>query len=594
VIGRLQTETTLRQTNAGLRTVFAGLAAQYPETNDDRSALVRSFGRFPAQNRAGDMAAVFGLLVLVSLVLLVICGNVAGMMLARNATREREIAVRLALGSSRVRLVRQLMAEAVVLALAGGTVGTLVGFWLTGFATPARLGVAMTGLEFKPSAAVLFFSVGLTAASTLAVGLFPALRFSRPDLVSTLKDEAGGGGRRVGRVHRVAASAQAGIALALLVTCSLFVRATGLLEERGVGFDPDKLLVTWVQLFEDGHGSFDEAMTVLDRLKEATEAVPGVTSVSLADGIPLDLTGNFTRVSRADRPAEAGAGERVEFTRADEDYFETIGTPILRGRGFAAGDDSTSEQVVIITEDLAETLWPGGGALGQRLRFPTSNDPDLALTVVGTLGHVASSNPGTNLPSVFVPLRQRFMGYEPYGLLAMVVMRGTLELSALVVPIQAAILAVDPTLAFPRIVTSESLVARSTGPQRATANISAGLGILALILSAIGVYGVVAFGVATRTREIGVRMALGATRRQVLRDVFVGGVRLAVPGLVVGGALAAVMAVVMRSLLMGLSPVDPVSFGFAAGVLLLVVLLASLIPARRASSLDPMHALRHE
>ena len=588
VIGRLEPDATFGQTNAALRTVFAGLEAQYPETNGERSALVRSFGRFPAQNRAGDMAAVFGLLVLVGLVLLIICGNVAGMMLAKNATREREIAVRLALGSGRSRVVRQLMVEALVLAVAGGAVGTLVGFWLTSFATPERLGVAMIDLEFQPSAAVLLFSVGLTAAATVVVGLFPALRFSRPELVSSLKDDAGCGGKRVGRLHRVAASAQVGIALGFLVTCSLFVRATGLVDEQGFGFDPDKLVLTRVQLPGDDYGSVDEEMALLDRLKASVQAVPGVRTVSLADGIPLDLSGNFGRVSRADRVADAGEGERVEFTRADEDYFKTIGTSILRGRGFTARDDQHSEQVVIITEDLAETLWPEGGAVGQRLRYPTRSDPDLALTVVGTAEHVASSNASTDLPHMFVPFRQRSGGY------AVLVVRGALEASALMAPIQSAILGVDPTVSRPLVVTSESLVARSMAPQRATANISAGLGVLALILSAIGVYGVVAFAVATRTREIGVRMALGASRRQVLREVFAGGVRLAVPGLAVGGLLAAAMAVIMRSMLLGLSPIDPISFGLAGGVLLLVVVLASLVPARRAASLDPMAALRHE
>lgn len=228
-----------------------------------------------------------------------------------------------------------------------------------------------------------------------------------------------------------------------------------------------------------------------------------------------------------------------------------------------------------------------------RKRSPASN-PDLRLTVVGVVGHVAASTATQDLPQVFVPLRQRFSDYSRYGLRLMIVMRGALDTGALAAPIQGAILEVDPTLLFPLIVTSDSLVARSTMPQRATANLSAGFGLLALVLSAIGVYGVVAFAVSNRTREIGVRMALGATRRQVLGEVFKDGLRLALPGLVIGGLLAAGTAFIMRSMLFGLSPLDPVSFGVAAAVLLAVVLLASLIPARRASSVDPMNALRYE
>ena len=310
VIGRLRTDATIQETNASLQTVFAGLAAEYPETNEGRSALARSFGRFPAQNRAGDIAAVFGVFVMVALVLLIICGNVAGMMLARSATRERETAVRMALGCGRGRLVRQLMVEALILALAGGAAGILLGFWVTSFVTPARLGVVISDIRFELSGAVLLFSIGLTAAATLVVGLFPALRFSSPQLLSSLKDDAGGGGKRVGRLHRFAASPQTGMALLCLVTCSLFLRATGLVEEKGLGFEPENLLMSRVYVSEDGDGSSAQALALLDRLQESVAAVPGIAAVSIADGIPLDLTGNFTRVSRADQPAEAVAGEQ--------------------------------------------------------------------------------------------------------------------------------------------------------------------------------------------------------------------------------------------------------------------------------------------
>ncbi len=594
VYGRMRPGATVDETTASLRTVFAALEEEYPETNQDRGVLARSFARFPAQNRTGDMLAVVALLVLVGVVLLIICGNVAGMMLARSAVREQEFAVRMALGSGRARLVRQLMVEAIVLAVLGGCLGIAVGFWLTGFATPERLGVTMTDVSFRPSNAVLLFSLALTAAATLAVGMLPAIRFSQPHLLASLKDDAGAGGRRAGRIHRFAASAQTGVALAFVLTCSLFVRAMDQVEQRGFGFDPENLLITRVYLDQGAHGAFDEAMSVAERIRDSVGAVPGVTSVSVSDGIPLDLSGNFTRVGRVDHDLEAGGGEQVEFTQVSEGFFETIGTPILRGRGFEKGDDLSAERVVVITQDLANILWPEEQALGKRLKYGSSRAVDPFMTVIGIVERIASSTARRDVPNIFVPLRQEFIAYERYGLRALIVMRGALETSALVSPIQEAVLAIDPTLSFPIIVTAESLVTRSLGPQRATANISAGLGLLALILAAIGVYGVVAFAVAHRTREIGVRMAIGATREQVLREVFKDGLRLAVPGLVVGGLLAVGTAVLMRSELLGLSPLDPVSFGVSAGVLLVVVVAASLIPARRASSVDPMNALRYE
>jgi len=594
VYGRMRQGTTLDEATASLRTVFAALEQEYPETNENLSVLARSFARFPAQNRSGDMLAVVALLVMVAIILLIICGNVAGMMLARSAVREQEFAVRMALGSGRVRLVRQLMVEALILALAGGTLGIAAGFWLTGFATPERLGVAMTDVAFRPSNAVLLFSLALTAAATLFVGLLPAIRFSQPQLLPSLKDDAGAGGRRAGRIHRFAASAQTGVALTFVLTCSLFVRAIDTVEQRGFGFDPQNLLVARVYLAPDGAGSFGEAMSLAERIRDSVAAVPGVISASIADGIPLDLSGNFTRVGNVDDDLEAGAGEVVEFTQASEGFFETIGTPMLRGRGFAAADDLTAERVVVITDDLGQALWPGEEALGKRLKQGSSTAEESFMTVIGVVGHVASSIVSRDVPHIFLPLRQEFQTYERYGTPAMIVMRGALETAALVPPIQAAILAIDPTASFPVIVTSASLVTRSMGPQRATANITAGLGALALILAAIGVYGVVAFAVANRRREIGVRMAIGATREQVLLEVFSDGLRLAVPGLVVGGLLALGIAVLMRSELLGLNPLDPVSFGVAAGLLLLVVLAASLIPARRASSVDPMNALRYQ
>jgi predicted permease len=431
-------------------------------------------------------------------------------------------------------------------------------------------------------------------------GLFPALRFSQPDLVSSLKDDTGGGGRRVGRIHRVATSAQAGVALSLVVTCSLFVRALGVMERRDLGFEPDNLMLTRMDLSQQGYSTPEAGGAVLSRMTESVAALPGVTSVTVADGIPLDLVGNFTSVSRADRSDDTGGRVTVEFTRVDDGYFQTIGAPILRGRGIERTDEAASEPVVVITRALAGRLWPGEEAVGRQLRFSgrfhtifttrdsASGDSARAYTVVGVVGHVASSRATEDWPHVFISLRQN---YRPQ---VMIVARAMASSAALTTSIQSAILSVDPTLPYPLIVSSESLVARSTEPQRRMAEMAAGLGLLALLLSAIGVYGVVAFAVARRTREIGLRMAIGATRAQVLGAVLRDAVRLAVPGLAVGALLAVGMAAAAGNILLGVSPADPISLGSAAGVLLLVILLASLVPARRASGIDPMVALRSE
>jgi predicted permease len=599
VFGRLRAGATVDEADVALQTVFSRLANEYPESNEERSARAATFGPVPAHGRAESMIATGALVGLAGLVLLIICGNVAGMVLARSATREREIAVRMALGSGRGRLVRHLMAEALLLAVVGGSLGMLLAFWATGTLSPAYFS-DMPNLSLEPNLTILAFSLLLTLGTTIVFGLFPALRFSKPDMISSLKDDTGGGGRRVGRIHRIATSAQAGVALSLIVTCSLFVRALGVMEQRDLGFDPQDLMLTRMDLAQQGYTTAEAGEAVLDRMKASVSTVPGVTSVTVADGIPLDLVGNFTSVTRGDRSYEAGGNVSVEFTLVDDGYFETIGTPILRGRGIERTDEASSEPVVVITQALAERLWPGEEAVGRQLRFSSrfhrifiprqgiEVDSARAYTVVGVAGQVASSRATEDQPHVFISLRQN---YRPQ---VMIVARALASSAALTRSIQSAVLTVDPTLPFPVISSSESLVQRSTEAQRRTAEMAAGLGLLALLLSAIGVYGVVAFAVARRTREIGLRMAIGATRAQVLGAVLRDAVRLAVPGLAVGALLAVGLAAAAGNILLGVSPADPISLGTAGGLLLLVILLASLVPARRASGIDPMVALRSE
>jgi putative ABC transport system permease protein len=343
-----------------------------------------------------------------------------------------------------------------------------------------------------------------------------------------------------------------------------------------------------LDLSQAGLESQEAADGFLERVREAIGAVPGVAALAIADGIPLDLSGNFTSVARAEDPDEARSRISVEFTRVDEGFFETIGTPLLRGRGFSATDDLSSEPVMVLTEALAGRLWPGEEAIGRRVRSGISRDGPREFTIVGVVGDVASSRATESWPNIFVSLRQ---SYQPR---IMVVARAAGSPSALSRAIQSALLDVDPSLPFPQIVSSESLVARSTQGHEVMVLMAGGLGLVALLLSAIGVYGVVAFSVSSRTREIGLRMAMGASRQRILRGVMRDAVRLAVPGLAVGALLAGGVAAVSQSQLFGLSPVDPVSFGAAAGVLFLVVLMASVVPARRASDVHPMGALRQE
>ncbi|NJD19744.1 MAG: FtsX-like permease family protein, partial [Gemmatimonadetes bacterium] len=494
-----------------------------------------------------------------------------------------ELAVRMALGCGRRSLARLLLFEALVLAMLGGGLGLLLGVWGMGAAYALIPGAP--AMAFRVQGPVVGLALALTLTTALGVGLLPAARFSRPGLVSSLKEDSGGGGRRAGRIHRLAVSAQAGVALVLLVFCSLFLRSLGVMAQKELGFEPQDLLTTRIDLTQLGYASAEEAGPFLDEIRERVGALPGVASVSIADGIPLDLVGNFTEVSRSDAPDQDGGGIQVEFTRADERYFGTVGTPLLQGSGLGATADASSEPVVVITESVASRLWPGEDPLGRRIRTTVSRDPARDFTVVGVVPNVASSRAEERWPNIFLHLRQ-----SPAPRV-MVLVRSVGDGASVSRSVRAALLELEPALPYPAIVTSQSLVERSTQNQRMGAAVAGALGVLALLLSALGVYGVVAFSVSCRTREIGLRMAMGATRDAVLRGVFRDAVKLAVPGLAVGALLAVVGATFLRSDLLGLGPTDPVSFLAASALLVVVVVLASLVPARRAAAVDPMTAV---
>lgn len=588
VLGRLRPGSSVGQATAAIRTVFARLEQQHPATNQNRSARAVAFGPVAAVNRTGELAAAGLLAALAGLVLVVICANIAGMMLARGVAKVREVAVRMALGASSGRLARQLMADALVLAVAGGGLGIVLAFWAVSIAK-ATVFVGLPNVDFHPDWTVLAGSVALVLVATLAVGVWPAFRFSRPAVLGAVSRGSGSGEPRVGRLHRVAASAQTAIALLFLATCALFVRAVDGLGTRDFGFVPHNLLTVELDLAAQGYDTLQPGQAFLDQVSESVAALPGVTSVAYADGIPMDLVGNFVAISRADRAGEASGEVLAEFTRVGHNFFTTVGTPLLRGRGIERGDSPASEPVAVITMSLAERLWPGEDALGKQLRMGLAGAEPRVYSVVGTVGAVASSRPTEDWPHVFVSLpqhydRQRFM----------LVLRTVDGAPPLTKALQAAVLNADPRFPNPAVTSSDTLVLRSTEQQRVTAAAAGGLGLLALLLSASGVYGVVRFAVTQRTREFGIRLALGATQGQILRSVLRDAVRLAIPGVIIGGMLAIGFGAAVRAMLLGVDPMDPVALAGATVVLLLVVLAASQGPALRASRLAAMEALRHE
>jgi len=586
VLGSLREGATLSECDAALSTLFARFAEDHPETNQARSARARSFGPVPAVGRTESLSATLLLGGLLGLVLLIICGNVTGMVLARSVTREDEIAIRLALGSSRGRLARLLLLEALILSVAGGVSGAFLGVW--GLDTVYALLPGFPTLHFPLSWHLLPPSLGVIVGTALLVGVLPAIRFSRPELISSLREGTGGGSRRAGRIHRFAATSQTGLALSLLVVSGLFVRAVGALYQTDLGFEPAGLVTTSLDLPGVGIRTPEAAATFLEEIRQAVEAVPGVGRVTFADGHPVDLVGNFSSISRLDLPDDPSARVQVEFTRVEEGFFEAIGTHLLRGRGILSTDDPTSDPVVVISESVANRLWPGEDPVGRRVSSAFSRNGPTEFTVVGVVRDVAPSRPTEHWPSIFFSLRQ---AYHPRVL---VLARASSDPRGLYRPVRETILGVEPALPYPEVGQAQDMVDLAASRQKVSGATAGGLGLLAILLAAIGIYGVVAFAVSRRNREIGLRMAMGAGRWAVLLGVLKDGVALAVPGLLVGGLLAAGSAMAFRSQLYGLSPVDPVAFIGSGAILLLVILLASFFPARRASGIDPMKALRQE
>lgn len=583
VLGRLAEDESVKDADAAAKAVMARLAQDYPETHGDRSARVVPLGPVPGGGRS-LVAGFFGVLLsLVGLILLITAANVAGMLLARAASREREIAIRLALGSGRGRLVRQLTAEAVVLFLIGGGAGTALGFVgarvLSGFSLP---GPEPITIDVSADATVLLFALGLALVTGVVFGLIPALNASRPDLVPALKAE-GRGGRRRGRLRRGLATGQVGLSLVLLVAAGLFLRALERAGDVDAGFEPDGVLVASVDLSLDGYAEV-EGVAFQQRLVPALRSRAGFETAGLASDLPLDLASSGTPVwPEAVRDPETD-GISAEFTIVSPGYFETLRIPVYRGRTLMPSDGASATPTVVINRAMAGRLWPGTDPVGERLRF---GGPDAApRTVVGVVADVKNQTLGETVdPMVYLPTAQYYRS-DMY-----VVARGPGVTPG---SLRQSILDLDPRLAVGTVQELEAVSGVGLLPQRVAAGLTAGMGGLALFLSVLGVYGVVAYSVVQRRREIGVRMAVGATRGSVLGLILRSGLRLALPGLVVGAALAFAATRLLRSFLFGVSPTDPITFAAVAGTLLVAVAAASGIPALRAARQDPVGSLRSE
>jgi predicted permease len=606
-VGRLKPGVSLAQAQAALALVdrakeLANPAPPNPHRNPNEehslrldphrsgfSGVMRSLAETPSKLLSAAVITI----------LLIACANVANLLLARASTRRKEIAVRLALGATRFRLIRQLLTESSMLALAGAGAGLIVAYWINqlfmAFKTPFPPPYTFS-FDLHLDWRSLSFTLLLAIITGLLFGLAPALRASKPDLVPALKDESGSEDR-LGRrfnLRDTLVVAQVALSLSLLIGAGLFIRSLLHAQRIDLGFEPDKALDVNFDLKLQG---YDEAKSreFYRQIVERLERLPGVQSVSVANMTPLGFIGLFSAIEPADRNmAPNEALPDASYFAVGRRYFETIGTPLVRGRDFGAQDSATSPSVAIISEGLARRLWPEmkdvGEALGKRLRV-TSVKP-AQCEVIGVAKD--SKNSAFSRLDDAPPLTIYRPFTQSYSAFASVIVRASGNPVSLIPAVRGEVAAIDPNLPPSNIQPLAENVRMMLWLARTGAVVLGIFGLLGMTLAAIGIYGVMSYSVARRTREIGVRMALGAQAGAVLKLVVGQGLRLALVGAGIGLALAFAVTRLLRGFLYGVGTTDPATFAGVTLFLIAVALAACYLPARRATRIDPLTALRHD
>ena len=581
--GRLRDGVGIPQAQGELSAVAAALQREFPDAYRDRGIAVARSALVPG--RTGMVAAFVGLLMaIVGLVLLIACVNVTGMMLARAVARRREIAVRLAIGAGRGRLVRQLITEAVIVFAAGGVAGLMLSRWLTSLlmALLPRLPVPVA-IEVTTDWRVVSFAVALSLAAAVLSALVPALHAARGDLLPALRTEGLDPGPSRMRLRHAFVVGQIAMSLLLVVVGGLFLRSLQHATSIHPGFDQQRVDVVSLDLSVGGVRTDSEAAFVRELLHRV-RALSGVESAAVAWDLPLDA-GRSTLGVLKHPGADRADAIPADWNVVEPGFFETLKIRMLRGRDFSESDTGSTPRVAIVNEALARRLWPGREALGQRV-VAENPEGEFELTIVGVADDARMVSLGSGAePYVYVPMTQQSMS----RISLLVRNRGDMSM---VPQVRAVLRELDPTLPITEALPLRDVTAIGLVPQRVAAAVAGSLGLVGLILAAMGIYGVTAFAVSRRTREIGVRIALGADEGRVLRLVLRQAASLAGCGVAIGLILAGLGSTLLDSLLFGMRGLDPATFLGACVLFGLVTLAASYVPARRAARVNPTTALR--
>lgn len=592
LVARLKPGVTREQANAEAESIAARLAAEYPRTNEGLGFVVNSFH----QDYVGDLRRpMLILFAAVGLVLLIACANVANLLLAQATTRRREIAIRMALGARRWAIARQLLTESLLLAFAGGLLGVLAAIWGVE-ALSKLLPDSLSKLQaISVDSRVFVFTIGVTLLTAIAFGVVPAVHAARANpgeaLAETARDLAGGLSGRL--LRRVLVIAEVALAVVLLACAGLLIRSFNRLRQVDLGFNPDNLLTMRMVLPLPKYQKPEARRAFYDELFRRIHEIPGVEAAGINTRLPLSTSGMKFSFSVEGRtmPSDSNLPFAV-YRVVNPDYFRAMGIPLQRGRVFDTRDTADSTPAFVVNRRLAEQFWPGEDPTGKRLKIGPPDSPNPWVVIIGVVGDVRQTGLyGDQLAELYAPYAQERRSWmSPRDL----VVRTRGDAASLAGAVREAVWAVDKDQPVSNIRTMDQVLAATVSRERFQMLLLSLFATLALVLACVGLYGVISYAVAQRTHEIGVRMALGARPRDVLGLVIRQGMTLTFVGLVLGIAGGLAVTRVMTDLLFGVTPTDSVTFISVGGLLLLVSFLACYVPARRATKVDPLIALRYE
>ena len=592
-VGRLKPGVTREQARTEMVGLTKRLEEQYPMYNTGTSADVVGLQDRLVQNVRPALLLLLGA---VGFVLLIACVNVANLLLARAASRSREVAIRTSMGASRWRIVRGLLTESVLISVIGGACGLIVASASLGPLLRLAEGSVPQVFTVSLDRSVLLFTFLVSVITGLIFGIVPALRTAKLDLRETLNEGSRGSTSGPGqhRLRGVLVATEIAFAMLLLIGSGLLLRSFSRLQEVSPGFHPDHLLVADLPLSQNAYAKPEQRFQFFDRVIDRARTLPGVRSVGAASFLPVSGGGGLINFNIEGRPPKTphdylAAGYRT----ITPGYMETLNVPLLQGRNIAAGDTEKAPAVVVINATMARTYFPGDNPLGKRMQIGAIPDKDVPfMEVVGVVGDVHQGLDSDPKAEMYLPYKQADAILPVFQL--SIVLRTAGEPHAQAAALRSALGEIDPNQPLVKIRTmDENMAASVTEPRFRTWLIGIFAG-LALVLAAVGIYGVMSYSVTQRTNELGIRMTLGAQANDVFRIVVGEGMRLALLGVGVGVVAALISTRVLRTFLYGISANDPVTFGATALLLTMVAVAASYFPARRATRVDPMVALRHE